>query len=564
MTQRDAIPVSEIQPRRVEWLWRERIPKGMLTVIAGQPDQGKGLFACLVAAEVTKAGGNVLYSAIEDDPGYMTAPRLKAAGAKIEHVLSWRFILPTQLDELEDRIVSNDVELCVIDPLAAHLGGGVSRHSDNIRSVTSPLSELAEHTGCAFLIVEHALKRVTKNTNPLNAIGGTGSGLPAAARMAYLFGCDPKDGDKRLLCPVKSNLREKPLALQFEGDVEDVPVTIDGVEETITAPYLVAQDETEADASILLGPTGKGTPGRPPDKRAAAAEWLTRYLLEAGKPVKAGTVFEDAKQYATFTGKTVRRAADDMGVIRNPAGGGPKCTWSLPPELVQHLTGEGDGNGADPGWCLVTATVGVVCIECGGNRLAPSSIPGLSSCSSCGKLQAAQVVPEVEQSEPEQIVAGEVAVPDSTQLAIGWRAWGIDPNDESATLMSVTHTGPWTPRQPMEATCDKSTGRGNGVKREGHEVPDEQCSCGLYSAKTLDHLMSMTYHRYDAEKHGMYHVIGKVKLWGKVIEGSQGWRAQIGYPSELFVPFEAWRLAPRLERAYGVPVRLKNILRGGE
>ena len=329
MSNRDGIVAADVKARPVDWMWRERIPRGMITIVAGKPDQGKGLFATRVAADMSKRGENVLYNAIEDDFGLMTRPRLEAAGANLKHVLLWRFVIPAQMDELEQRIVKNKMSLVVMDPFAAVLSGGISRHSDNVRNVTTPLSEMAEATGCAFLIIEHALKRLTKNVDPLNAIGGSGSGLPAAARMAYLFGSDPKDRDRRLLAPVKSNLRERPKTIAFETDIVEL-------EEIESVPALLYQEETEATASVLMESAGNTTPGRPPDKRAAAAEWLTRYLFAAKKPVKASQIYEDAKQFALTT-KTVRRAAEDMGVVKDPPGGGRSCTWALPEELVAML-----------------------------------------------------------------------------------------------------------------------------------------------------------------------------------------------------------------------------------
>jgi hypothetical protein len=52
-----------------------------------------------------------------------------------------------------------------------------------------------------------------------------------------------------------------------------------------------------------------------------------------GKPVPAGQVVEDAKQFG-YTQKTLRRAAEDMGVIKDPPGGGRNCTWRLPDDVL--------------------------------------------------------------------------------------------------------------------------------------------------------------------------------------------------------------------------------------
>lgn len=333
----DILPASQIEPREVKWLYKDRIPLGMLTIVAGKPDQGKGLFSAYLAADVSKRGGNVLYSAIEDDAAMMTRPRLEAAGADLDRVLVWRFRVPLQYDELVNHVIDNEINLVVMDPFAGHLSGNTSRHSDKIRDVTTPLAKLAEDTGCSFLIIEHALKRVSPNAHPLAAIGGAGSGLPAAARMAFIFGTDPDDADRKVLACVKHNIREQPKALAYEVDTDELPVVGD-------VANLVLQGEVEFDARRLLSvEKGDGKPGRKPDKRAAAAEWLTTYLFSQGKPIKAGDVMEDGKQYG-LASKTIRRAADDMGVVRKPPGGGRNCTWELPAEVVKAMGGGSNGS----------------------------------------------------------------------------------------------------------------------------------------------------------------------------------------------------------------------------
>jgi hypothetical protein len=138
----------------------------------------------------------------------------------------------------------------------------------------------------------------------------------------------------------------------------------------------------------------------------------------------------------------------------------------------------------------------------------------------------------------------EPLIPDIAGVVIGWRAWGI--NDHPLRLYSVTHAAVWPPREPIEAECHKP-----------HAVPDPKCSCGLYAARTLDHLAGMGYQRYRDDD---FVVVGEVAMWGGVIPGTQGWRAQFAYPRRLLVPFEAWRYAAGLRDAYGVQVALSNTL----
>jgi predicted ATP-dependent serine protease len=145
----EPIKVRDVPPEKVQWLWRERIPKGMLTVIAGRPDQGKGLCVASIAAEVSRQGINVLYSASEDSNALMTSPRLQAAGADPDRISLWRFQLPLQMRELTEHVRTKNIGLIVMDPFASHLGGGVSRHSDTVRLVTDPLAEMLDETGCS-------------------------------------------------------------------------------------------------------------------------------------------------------------------------------------------------------------------------------------------------------------------------------------------------------------------------------------------------------------------------------------------------------------------------------
>lgn len=147
----------------------------------------------------------------------------------------------------------------------------------------------------------------------------------------------------------------------------------------------------------------------------------------------------------------------------------------------------------------------------------------------------------------------EFKAPDLVGTVEGWRAWRVDREPPAygtaPKLHSATFSYYWAPRVLARAECEKC----------GPDIPGETCTCGFYSAKSLDHLRSMGYHAYDAES-GHICVVGQLACWGKVIEGSQGWRAEKAYPVRLFVPFEGWRLGPALKKAYGVPVAMLNLL----
>lgn len=321
-----------IPPEPVRWLWKDRIPCAETTAIAGRPGEGKSMLAARIAADVTQAGGNVIYSAVEDSAEVMTRPRLEAAGADLRRVMiPGLFLLPQELEDLEVQIASTDTRLVVLDPFNAHLSG-VSRYSDNIRKVLNPLRRLSRQYDCSFLVIEHLLK---KSKSVLGAIGGSGSGLAAAARMVYLWGRNPEDTDHGMLCNVKASVCQQRKPFAFEFDTTDT-------KEVGEIPLLLPQGEVEFDVEKLVkgGPGENGKRGRKPEKRAAAGEWLSHYLFNAGKPMKASEIFEDGNQHQ-FSAKVLRGAADDLGVLRDPPGGGRLCTWELPEGLKGLLETRG-------------------------------------------------------------------------------------------------------------------------------------------------------------------------------------------------------------------------------
>lgn len=126
----------------------------------------------------------------------------------------------------------------------------------------------------------------------------------------------------------------------------------------------------------------------------------------------------------------------------------------------------------------------------------------------------------------------------TTEPFVGWRVWKfMRPN----YLTDVNATTVHEPGQAVEAYC-----RVWEHTTSDHMAPKENCTCGFYACKTRQQL---------AQFGSMYEVGGEVWLWGKVIEYSEGFRAQFMYPKRI----ELWnpRLDPYagyLEYVYRVPV----------
>ena len=357
------VKASQITMEDLIAIWGERIFRKHLHYIAGRKDVGKGVITAQIAADCSMGRDpgsdkqvrkpiRVLYASHEDDYGSMTVPRMKAAGADMDMIEMTTYNLALQMKELAHEVTAGEFGLVIVDPLAAFLGNGVSRFNDSIRKVTTPLRDLMESTGCAFIAVDHVTKGVKPTSDPIDAVAGSSSGFGSACRMGFLFGIDPEDGDRRMLANVKHNICEERETLVFEMDSVDVEVERgkpDGTTELIekSMPKLLEQGTEWIDPiRLVVGrKTGEHAMGRPADKQADACEWLTNYLFHSYSkaegypdyPPKGTQVFEDAK-IAGMAERTLRRAADAMHIVKS-AKGGHNVTWRLPDEVIEMLTG---------------------------------------------------------------------------------------------------------------------------------------------------------------------------------------------------------------------------------
>src|ERR1700730_1336396 len=97
------IRADMLKREAVEWLWSERIPRGMISLVAGLPGVGKSLFGYFLAARASQSGG-VIYSTWEESLRKTARARLEAAGANLERVHMWTPELPRDLDKLHSMI----------------------------------------------------------------------------------------------------------------------------------------------------------------------------------------------------------------------------------------------------------------------------------------------------------------------------------------------------------------------------------------------------------------------------------------------------------------------------
>jgi hypothetical protein len=234
-----SVLAAHVRTRQVRWAWPGYIPLGKLTTIEGDPGDGKSTLTIDLVARWTTSvampdgaahGGP--YTAImisaEDDPDDTIVPRLQAASADCHrvHLISAGtdrdrpFNLGLDLEQLEKKIVRDNVQIVVLDPLSSFLPDDTDSHSDHkIRRALYPLHLLARRTNVAVIAVRHLSKSATKAI-----YAGNGSiGIIAAARAAFMVGPIPGgDPTDRALASIKANLSAKPAALRYRVEVHPV------------------------------------------------------------------------------------------------------------------------------------------------------------------------------------------------------------------------------------------------------------------------------------------------------------------------------------------------------
>ena len=241
------IKMSEIQSQEVSWLWYPFIPYGKLTIIQGDPGDGKTTLVLNIAAWLSKGEGldnemklsepvNVIYQSAEDGLADTVKPRLELAGADCERILviDEKEKSLSMVDErLEKAIVRTKARMLILDPIQAYLGGGMDMNRANeARDMTKKLGALAEKYQCAIILIGHMNKAAGNKA----AYRGMGSiDFFAVARSVLLVGRVEGEPNIRAVVQIKNNLaafgHPKAFALSENGFqwLGDYEITADEV-----------------------------------------------------------------------------------------------------------------------------------------------------------------------------------------------------------------------------------------------------------------------------------------------------------------------------------------------
>lgn len=324
---------DEIDLETVEYVWEGRIPRGMVTIVAGDPGVGKSFVVVALAAGLSVGAtlpgaqhqtlgpvGTLLVN-YEDAAGVTLKQRVTRCGADERHVhyldgvvdgIGTRPFRPDDARLLELELVRRpDVGMVVIDPVGSLLAGKLDMARDNeVRGALLPLVDMARRTNTAVVAVMHLRKEDAERV--IYRVGGSVGGFVGLARSVLLVGKEQTTG-RRAIAHAKCNVGPEAATVEYTigGDGSFV---WNGVAEDLSAEQLLASGHA--------GDT----------KREAAGAWLLA-MLDVG-PVLRSRIIAEAKEQG-YSYATLRRAYDDIGAdsvqerVAGKVGRGP-ASWFIP------------------------------------------------------------------------------------------------------------------------------------------------------------------------------------------------------------------------------------------
>lgn len=329
-----AIPLEEIEPQLLSWLWPQRVAVGCPALMEGRKGGGKSTICAALAAMVTggkplpaarkhKPAG-VLWIAGEEPLDTVVRPRLAAAGADLSRVhipgadykgqFKQRPTLPSCIGELMTLAEKTGAKLLVVDPIGAWVDSGVALESDEgARLMMNCLAEWAQRAGGCVV----ATRNLTKGRGGDALSQGRYSGtLGDAARSILRVDPHPESKGLYLLSQVRNSHGAVAPSLQFRLQVEGegVRVAWEGTTE-VTADQLAEASSTPADLEERLD-------ARQLVRRAVGARWRSVREIQA-EALAAGIGWRSVQQARVELGVPSRRVGG--------AGAAGSWEWGPPP-----------------------------------------------------------------------------------------------------------------------------------------------------------------------------------------------------------------------------------------
>jgi len=319
------IHMEDVVSKEVEWLWYPYIPYGKITIIEGDPGEGKTTLVLKLAAALSRGLPlpcdddkeyepiHIIYQTAEDGIEDTIKPRLEKAGADCSMI---RVIDETDKelsmtdDRLEQAIIETGARLIILDPIQAYIGATVDMHRANeIRPVLKHLGIIAEKHNCAIILIGH----MNKASGSKSTYRGLGSiDIQATARSVLLVARLRDKPNIRIMAHDKSSLAPIGDAIGFEMTEDNGMVYI--------GPYDITIDE------LLSGNEGRGK------KKLDIAENFIKEYFGTNKVIPSNKIMMEAGK-RSIKRNTLLSAKKKLGITSDKEkaeDGTIYWTWVMP------------------------------------------------------------------------------------------------------------------------------------------------------------------------------------------------------------------------------------------
>ena len=319
------IHMEDVVSKEVEWLWYPYIPYGKITIIEGDPGEGKTTLVLKLAAALSRGLPlpcdddkeyepiHIIYQTAEDGIEDTIKPRLEKAGADCSMI---RVIDETDKelsmtdDRLEQAIIETKARLIILDPIQAYIGATVDMYRANeIRPVLKHLGIIAEKHNCAIILIGH----MNKASGSKSTYRGLGSiDIQATARSVLLVARLRDKPNIRIMAHDKSSLAPAGDAIGFEMTEDSGMVCI--------GPYDITIDE------LLSGNEGRGK------KKLDIAENFIKEYFGSNKVIPSNEIMMEATK-RSIKRNTLLSAKKKLGITSDKEkaeDGTIYWTWVMP------------------------------------------------------------------------------------------------------------------------------------------------------------------------------------------------------------------------------------------
>lgn len=331
----DITPLSSIEDKPIEWLWKNWLPKGMLALLAGKPGIGKSTLAYHCAAVISRGGvwpdgskakkGYVFIWSSEDPYDKVIKQRIKKMGGDLDYVCILNNTLANgqrkKFDPAKDigvlmqtivkfsRDSSDAPSLLIIDPITSAITGD-SHKTAEVRTGLQQLVDLGNLFNCSILGLTHYSKD-SAGRDPVERVIGS-IGFAAFSRIV-LVAAKHEDSGECVICRAKSNIGPDKGGYKYSILIEETNVA--GMDVDVTSVEWGEPLDGSA-RKILAIVEGDGEQPRAHSDINNALSFLMEMLKDG--PQKSEYLIELARNQLGIEKRTLQRAYQRMNLKPRP------------------------------------------------------------------------------------------------------------------------------------------------------------------------------------------------------------------------------------------------------